>query len=123
MALQEGLWEPQGIVTIEEIRHMKARVEIFNATHVVGADPDDFETSPACAESWCRWVLVDPLWMMADSWWVFVDPWRVKVGFRWVLVDPQWEIVGNRLVLAGPGSNQLRRRSRNSRVHVEVPCP
>ena len=38
---------------------MKARVEIFNATHVVGADPHEFETSPACAESWCRWVLLD----------------------------------------------------------------
>jgi hypothetical protein len=58
-AKAEGLWEPNGRVTSEEVKHMKARVEVFHATHVVGENPDDFETSPACAESWCRWVLVD----------------------------------------------------------------
>ena len=52
----EGLWDPIGTVTREEIKHMQARVEIFPATHVVGTNPDDFEASPACPESWCRCV-------------------------------------------------------------------
>ena len=38
---------------------MKARVEIFQATHIVGENPEDFATSPACPTSWCRWVLAD----------------------------------------------------------------
>ena len=54
---EEGLWDPAGIVSREEIKHMKARVEIFRATHVVAKSPDLFEESPACAESWCRWLL------------------------------------------------------------------
>jgi hypothetical protein len=58
-AKEEGLWDPLGNVTREEIRHMQARVELFRATHVVGENPDEFATSPACAESWCRWVVVD----------------------------------------------------------------
>ena len=56
---EEGLWDPIGIVTREEIKHMKARVDIFRASHVVGTNPDLFDTSPACAEPWCRWILVD----------------------------------------------------------------
>ena len=58
-AKEDGLWDPYGIVTREEIRHMQARVEIFPATHVVGENPDEFEKSPACASSWCRWLVVD----------------------------------------------------------------
>jgi hypothetical protein len=58
-AKEQGLWDPLGNVTREEIRHMQARVELFRATHVVGENPDEFATSPACAESWCRWVVVD----------------------------------------------------------------
>ena len=58
-AKEDGLWTSRGDVTGEEIRHMQARVEIFRATHVVGEDPDDFDCSPACAESWCRWIVVD----------------------------------------------------------------
>jgi len=60
-AKEEGLWDPTGSVTREEIRHMQARVEIFKATHVVGERPDDFEQSPACAASWCRWLVVDSM--------------------------------------------------------------
>ena len=60
-AKEEGLWDPIGNVTREEIKHMKARVELFRATHVVGDDPDDFEKSPECGPSWCRWILVDSL--------------------------------------------------------------
>ena len=58
---EEGLWDPMGIVTREDIKHMKARVEIFRATHLVGDNPDLFDTSPACAEPWCRWILLDSL--------------------------------------------------------------
>ena len=58
-AKEEGLWDLKGDVTGEDVRHMKARVEIFRATHVVGADPDDFYTSPQCPEAWCRWIVVD----------------------------------------------------------------
>ena len=60
-AKEDGLWDLKGDVTGEDVRHMKARVEIFRATLVVGADPDDFHTSPQCAESWCRWVVVDSM--------------------------------------------------------------
>ena len=35
-AKEEGLWDPYGSISREEIRHMQARVEIFRATHVVG---------------------------------------------------------------------------------------
>ena len=58
-AKEDGLWDLKGDVTGEDVRHMKARVEIFRATHVVGEDPNDFYASPMCAESWCRWVVVD----------------------------------------------------------------
>jgi len=60
-AKQEGLWDPCGSVSREEIRHMQARVEIYQATHIVGEDPDDFIVSMACAESWCRWVVADSI--------------------------------------------------------------
>ena len=52
-AKEEGLWDPIGNVSREEIKHMQARVEIFRATHVVGKNSDDFDHSPECAESWC----------------------------------------------------------------------
>ena len=60
-AKEEGLWDLKGDVTGEDVRHMKARVEIFRATHVVGTDPDDFHTSPKCPEAWCRWIVVDSI--------------------------------------------------------------
>ena len=60
-AKAEGLWEPQGHVTSEEVRHMKARVEIFTATYVVGKKPEDFAISPMCPGPWCRWLILDSM--------------------------------------------------------------
>ena len=60
-AKEEGLWDPCGNVTREEIWHMQARVEVHRATHEVGDNPDDFLVSPACAPSWCRWIVVDSM--------------------------------------------------------------
>ena len=60
-AKERGLWEPNGNVTAEEILHMKARVEIYSATHVVGSCPDEFQASPACPKPWCRWVVTDSM--------------------------------------------------------------
>ena len=56
-AEEEGLWDPIGIVTREEIRHMKSRVLQFTATHII--DERDFVTPPMCKESWARWVVTD----------------------------------------------------------------
>jgi hypothetical protein len=57
-AKEEGLWDPIGHRR-EEIRHMHARVELYRATHQVGKTSEDFDHSPECASSWCRWVVVD----------------------------------------------------------------
>ena len=56
-AKEEGLWDPIGIVTREEIRHMKSRVLQFTASHII--DECDFVTPPMCKESWARWVVTD----------------------------------------------------------------
>ena len=40
---------------------MPTTVKIVRATHVVGDKPEDFDTSPTCAESWCRWVFMDSI--------------------------------------------------------------
>ena len=40
---------------------MQARVEVYHATHKVGDNPDEFQSSTACAESWCRWVVCDSM--------------------------------------------------------------
>ena len=58
-AKEEGLWDPIGNVTREEIRHMQARTDLYEATHPVGDKSEDFDHSPACGNSWCRWVVVD----------------------------------------------------------------
>ena len=58
-AEEEGLWDPIGNVSREEIRHMQARTDLYEATHPVGEKSEDFDHSPACANSWCRWVIVD----------------------------------------------------------------
>jgi len=60
-AKEKGLWNELGNVTAVEITHMKARVEIFRATHVVGTSPEEFQSSPACPNPWCRWVVVDSI--------------------------------------------------------------
>ena len=61
-AKEEGLWDPIPAmsgnvpVTKEDIRHMQARMEQFSATAVV---PGDLATVPDCAESFCRWLVVE----------------------------------------------------------------
>ena len=57
----KGLWDLVGNVTAEEINHMKARVDIFPATSKVGNKPEDFQSSPACPNPWCRWVVTDSI--------------------------------------------------------------
>ena len=66
-AKEKDLWEPMGHVTTEEISHMKARVDIFPATHVVGTDPKDFQPSPKCPKPWCRWIVTDSIAYAARS--------------------------------------------------------
>ena len=56
-AKDEGLWDPMGLVTREEIRHMQARVEQFTATAVLLESA--FRTVPNFKESFARWLLVD----------------------------------------------------------------
>jgi hypothetical protein len=58
-AKEEGLWHPICNVTHEEIKHMQARTDLYRATHPVGEKSEDFDHSPDCATSWCRWVVVD----------------------------------------------------------------
>ena len=58
-AKAEGLWEPTGSVCREEIRHMQSRVDQSEATHQI--EEIDFQESPQCKESWCRWVLHDSM--------------------------------------------------------------
>ena len=38
---------------------MQARVDLYRATHQVGQTSEDFDHSPECGSSWCRWVVVD----------------------------------------------------------------
>ena len=60
-AKAKGLWSPVGNVSEEEITHMKARVDCYYATGKVGNKPEDFQTSPACPNPWCRWVVTDSI--------------------------------------------------------------
>jgi hypothetical protein len=58
-AKEEGLWDPMGIVTREEIRHMQSRVEVFRAGYII---PEaDFVSLPLCGESWARWLVHDSM--------------------------------------------------------------
>ena len=52
-AKAEGLWDPAGSVTREDIRHMKNRVEQFTATQVI----EKLGDVPMCKESWCQWLV------------------------------------------------------------------
>lgn len=56
-AKDEDLWYPMGKVTREDIRHMQSRVVQFVATEQLA--PEQFATTPKCAESWARWVVAD----------------------------------------------------------------
>ena len=62
-AKEEGLWDPlpclPGLVPVtrEDIRHMQSRVHQFNA--LVPVPGSNIVKVPDCAESFCRWLLVD----------------------------------------------------------------
>jgi len=53
-AKDEGLWQPSGNVTVEDIRHMQSRVEQFTATVILSRDA--LRDVPLCKESWALWV-------------------------------------------------------------------
>ena len=54
-AKAEGLWEPQGSVTAEDVRHMQSRVEQFTATAQILQSV--LRDIPLCKESWAWWVV------------------------------------------------------------------
>ena len=56
-AKDTGLWEPFGLVTREDIRHMQARVVQFRAT--TSMEESALRVVPNCAESFARWILAD----------------------------------------------------------------
>ena len=58
-AKEIGLWEARGIVTPEEVCHVKSRVDQFPARHVIPRG--DFVDVPLCSESWARWVVCDSM--------------------------------------------------------------
>ena len=53
----DGVWEPRGDVSYEDIRHMKSRVQQFEAHHV--QPMEQLVKVPSCAASWARWLIVD----------------------------------------------------------------
>ena len=56
-AKEAGLWEPLGMVSREDVRHMQSRVLQFNATGALAEE--DMASVPNCAESFARWLIVD----------------------------------------------------------------
>ena len=58
-AKDEGLWNPMGAVTQEDIRHMKARLEVFTAPVQIAENA--IAQVPKCGESWSRWLLTDSM--------------------------------------------------------------
>ena len=58
-APSDGVWEPRGDVTHEEVRHMKSRVQQFEAYHVL--PKEQLVGVPSCASSWARWLVVDSI--------------------------------------------------------------
>ena len=52
-AKEEGLWEPTGKVSPEDVRHLRNRVEEFRFTHVV-ASLKDVESCASCMARWVR---------------------------------------------------------------------
>ena len=121
-AKDEGLWDTLGVVTREEIKHMKNRVELFRATHVISEDPDDFEVSPACASSWCRWVLTDSVAYAARQ-----GPVRLSGGVERtrlalpVLEDTRGTVVGTQRLTAQQAQKVEENRQRALRQRRESP--
>ena len=56
-AKEAGLWEPLGMVSREDVRHMQSRVLQFNATGTLAEE--DMASVPNCDESFARWLIVD----------------------------------------------------------------
>ena len=56
-AKEAGLWEPFGMVSREDVRHMQSRVLQFTATGAL--QEEDLASVPNCAESFARWLLAD----------------------------------------------------------------
>ena len=54
-AKKKGLWMPSDTVPQEEIRHMQARVQQFEAKGKL--KEGDFRTVPKCSESFARWLV------------------------------------------------------------------
>ena len=54
-AKKKGLWTPSDTVPLEEIRHMQARVQQFEAKGKL--QEGDFRTVPKCSESFARWLV------------------------------------------------------------------
>ena len=54
-AKAEGLWEPQGSVSAEDVRHMQSRVEQFTAAAQL--ERAVLKDVPVCKQSWARWVV------------------------------------------------------------------
>ena len=51
-AKEDGLWQPMGIVSSEDVRRMQSRVVQFTARCVIPMA--DFVQVPTCKESWAR---------------------------------------------------------------------
>ena len=58
-APSDGVWEPRGDVTHEDVRHMKSRVQQFEAYHEL--PKQQLVGVPSCASSWARWLVVDSI--------------------------------------------------------------
>ena len=58
-AKEEGLWNPLGAVSQEDIRHMKSRMEIFTAIQQL--QDRDLVDAPKCGQSWARWLVTDSM--------------------------------------------------------------
>lgn len=60
----QGVWEPYGGVSYEDTRHMRSRVQQFEAYHVLPLE--QLVKVPSCAASWARWLVVDSVAFAQD---------------------------------------------------------
>ena len=58
-APSDGVWEPRGHVTHEDVRHMERRVQQFQPNHEL--QKQHLVGVPSCASSWARWLVVDSI--------------------------------------------------------------
>ena len=52
----EGLWDLQGSLTEEDVKHMKSRVMQFTASEPVAGE---LRSVPLCAATFCKWLVQD----------------------------------------------------------------